>query len=379
MSYSWGNDTSASWGNSSNSNSEGGGFSYASAKAKYDTDKGYACGCTGSCSCGSKKSKLSQNMDQAYKMSTRILNNILEPSEKDLISRLTETDLLVVPGQYDSVEKVLAASGRPYRMNTNYVELDPKQIVMFNCPGGNHRLRYKGKTGTDALRNFTEDGGFVITTDWALSEVVMKAFPGYIERGKRNTGNDLVEVDLVASGSPYTRGLGNGSLKPIWWLEGSSYPIHLLRNENVDILLGSEEMKSKYLDMPIAVKFPVGEGRVVHVTSHFYLQTTKSKYAAQQHKTGLDFATKFLGMTESEANQIGNLESTSFGALDSAYTSTRFLHNIFLEKLRRENQKSFTAQQKQLKATFSLEQLAASPAMSVRALPNSKKSTKLIP
>ncbi len=362
MSYSWGSDSTSNWEDSS------GGFSYGSAKAAYsdfDADKAYAGKKSGGKSSVGTASSAGKSLDMksAYMVSSRVMDAALPLEDRALLKGLTKDQILVVRGQYDSVEKVLGASDTPYKMINGTVNLDSKQIVLVNCPGGDFNYRYGSRSGHEALRKFVEEGGFLVTTDWALDRVIVPAFPGYIAHGGRDTADDVVEVDLVAAGSPYTKGLGGGSLKPVWWLEGSSYPIKPLRKEGLEILLGSQEMGNKYGETPIAVKFPVGDGRVVHVTSHFYLQTTKSKYEAQANKSGLDFATKFLGIAKDEAKEIDGIGDISFGALESAYTSVRFLHNIFLQKL-----KQGEAGFEQL-SPGELKQIGAMNAKSLRKLP----------
>ncbi|MFA6461899.1 MAG: hypothetical protein WCV90_06550 [Candidatus Woesearchaeota archaeon] len=367
MSYSWGSDTSASWSGSN------GGFDYGSAKngyTNYDADKAYV-----SKSGGSKKSetpKKSVDMKSAYMMSARVVDAAMPGDEKSLLKELDNDRIVVIPGQYDSVEKVLSPAGIPYKIANGYTNLDPKQILLVNCPGRTLDYRYRGKSGTEALQAFVNAGGYLVTTDWALESVIMNAFPGHVERGKHNTSDDLVEVDLIASGSPYTKGLGNGALKPIWWLESSSYPIRPLRKEGLEILLGSAEMGNKYGESPIAVKFPVGEGRVIHVTSHFYLQTVKSKYDAQANKSGLDFATKFLGIAADDAKSITGIGDMSFGAIESAYTSLRFLSNIFLQKVKQD--KGLI----ELPSPEVMQQLGGQNAVSLRKLPPGTASKRLI-
>ena len=323
MSYSWGSDTTSSWGGSS-----GGGFNYGSAKKSYkkkDLSKSYSPPSSGK----------SLNMGNAYTVSSRIIDKMMTKEDMDLLKMLKKTDILVVPGSYDHVENVLDAIKIPHTESYQSAILDPKQVLLVNCPGDNiDSLVYKEWRGTDAISKFVKKGGFAVTTDWALERVIMKSFPGFAVHDGTDTDDDVVEVDLIASKSPYTRGLGEGSLKPIWWLEGSSYPIRI-KDDQVDILLGSKEMKDRYGYNPIAIKFPYGQGRVVHVTSHFYLQTTKSKYDAQANKTGLDFATGFLGMDKKTASRIQGIDNVSFGAVESAYTSIKFLQNIFVEKVKR--------------------------------------------
>lgn len=346
MSYSWGNDTSESW--------SGGGVSYPSAKKAYNPSKAYVppkkkssysdysssssydSGSSGSKKSSSKKSSsFKTDMKSIYMVSARVMDAALTDNDKDMLKVLGKDDLIVVPGQYDSVEKVFEQAKTPYRCTSSKVQLDPRQIVFINCPGKYVNFGYKGKSGTSALEQFVHDGGYLVTTDWALDNVVMNAFPGYIEHAGKDTTNDVVEVDMVASYSPFTRGLGKGSLKPIWWLESSSYPVKPMRSKDLDILLASSEMEKKYGYGPIAVKFKHGQGRVIHATSHFYLQTTKSKYDAQENLTGLDFATKFIGMAKKDASEITGIDDISFGALESGYTSIRFLHNILIQRIRK--------------------------------------------
>jgi len=356
--YGWGSDTSDKW-------SGGGGFNYGSAKKAYNPDKAYLSS-PKKCSCSSGAgSSFSDDMKSVYMVSTRILDAALPKTAKKSLEKLTKSDIIVVPGSYDSVEKVLKMADTPHRVSSARINLDPKQTVFINCPGNHINFGYKGKSGLDCLSDFVEDGGFLVTTDWALESIIMKSFPGYITHAGTDTGDDVVEVDRIAANSPYTRGLGKGSLRPVWWLEGASYPIKPLRNKDLDILLASQEMEKRYGHGPIAVKFHAGKGRVIHVTSHFYLQTSKSKYDAQSKFSGLDFATKFIGMAKKDASQIPDINSVSFGALESAYTSIRFLHNILVEKMKRNDGKNVG-----LEKAVSLKKLP--PASEI------KKSKKLI-
>jgi len=61
-----------------------------------------------------------------------------------------------------------------------------------------------------------------------------------------------------------------------WWLEQSSYPIQILRNE-VEILIKSDEIQKKYGSSPVLVTFQYKNGRVIHMISHTHLQKVKSE------------------------------------------------------------------------------------------------------
>lgn len=313
--YSWGNDTATTWG--------GGGFDYGSARASYASSRTYE--------------DTEEKMGKAYKLSSIVLDMAMSASDKKLIEQLGKEGVVITPGSYDSVEKVLGAAKTPYKLLHSGYELSPSQVLLVNCPGDSagELIRYKQAKGTDAIRKFVSDGGFLVTTDWALERILEEAFPGFVKRAGKDTGDDVVEVDLVANGSPYTRGLGNGSLKPLWWLEGSSYPIGIEDRNKVDVLLGSKEMKKKYGESPVAVKFPYENGRVIHATSHFFLQSVKAKYEAQAKKPASEFVRTFVGLPKKSIATLPGIDSVSFGAIESAYTSLRFLHNIFIEKMKR--------------------------------------------
>lgn len=317
--YSWGNDTATTWG--------GGGFDYGSARASYASSRTYE--------------DTEEKMDKAYKLSSIVLDMAMSASDKKLIEQIGKEGVIITPGEYDFVEKVLGAAKTPYKLLSSGYELSPSQVLLVNCPGDSagELIRYKQKHGVDAIKKFVSDGGFLVTTDWALERIVQKTFPGFVKHAGKDTENDVVEVDLVANGSPYTRGLGNGSLKPLWWLEGMSYPIGIKDRNKVDVLLGSKEMKKKYGESPVAVKFQYRNGRVIHATSHFFLQSVKAKYEAQAEKPASEFVRTFVGLPKASIAKLKGIDSVSFGAIESAYTSLRFLHNIFIEKMKRNSPK----------------------------------------
>jgi len=67
---------------------------------------------------------------------------------------------------------------------------------------------------------------------------------------------------------------------PVWWLEGSSYPIQIL-DKKVKVLVRSDELKRRYKHDPVIVSFEYGEGIVYHMISHFYLQRSETRTQKQ--------------------------------------------------------------------------------------------------
>ena len=83
-----------------------------------------------------------------------------------------------------------------------------------------------------------------------------------------------------------------GQDDPQWWLEASSYPISVVDEERVEVLITSRELGEKYGERPVAVWFRWGEGDVFHMISHYYLQRTEERTARHRGKAGAYFAEK---------------------------------------------------------------------------------------
>jgi hypothetical protein len=281
-----------------------------------------------------KKQYSMTDMEESYRLSGNLIRDTLPQNDYDALNRIGESNIVVIPGTYDSVQDVLKRADVPCLIGHSNT-LDTEQIVLVNCPGRGISVRFGRRNGLSALVAFVEAGGYLMTTDWALQEVISRGFPGAATRGHPDTrGNDHVEIDFIKE-SRYTRGLGtSGTLRPMWWLEPSSYPINLGSRHGVEVLLDSTEMGRKYGGYsPIAIKFNYGAGKVVHVTSHFKLQQSVSKYEEQAKLTGIDFATTFMGISKQAARNMPGLEEMGYGAMESAYFSLRFLLNIILEKV----------------------------------------------
>jgi hypothetical protein len=186
------------------------------------------------------------------------------------------------------------------------------QTLMVNCPGNLTRA------GVARVKQFVKTGGYLVTTDWALT-LLARAFPGYVARGGRDTGNDVVAVHVHKSDDPWLKHVQTGGQRPRWWLESSSYPIRILDKQRVKVLISSPEMGRKYGHSPIAVAFTFDDGKVLHMTSHFYLQQAKLVGAKERAK-GTAFA-KAAGLSEKQ-----------IGELNSAYSMQRVTANVLVSR-----------------------------------------------
>jgi len=63
-------------------------------------------------------------------------------------------------------------------------------------------------------------GGYLMATDWALQNAVVRAFPGYVDRhAKSKTGNDVVINEAADPDHPLLKGVFSRTTELMWWLE----------------------------------------------------------------------------------------------------------------------------------------------------------------
>ena len=119
------------------------------------------------------------------------------PADAALLQSVESADIVVVSGQYDKVEDVLQTLKIKHTVvapaQVGALKLNAKQLLIIDCPGN------LDTAGIDRVRKFVNAGGYLYTTDWALLEVLQKAFPGYVEYNGQATQNDVVEVQVKDS------------------------------------------------------------------------------------------------------------------------------------------------------------------------------------
>lgn len=122
--------------------------------------------------------QIPQNTDEmgaAYELGSALAREQLSAEDRKIIEEIGNDTVIVVPGTYDHIHQVLASLKIPFKtvQQTELLTypLRPKdQTVYVNCadsfpPEAAHRLR-----------QFVNDGGQLITTDWALKNVLEVAF-----------------------------------------------------------------------------------------------------------------------------------------------------------------------------------------------------------
>lgn len=171
------------------------------------------------------------------------------PDDIAILDSVKDSDIVCVRGTYDHIHLVLEAIGIPFSHVSPQallkMELKPEQTIYVNCPSS-FPVEVAMK-----LRSFVEEGGQLITTDWALQHVLEKAFPGTVRYSGTSTGDEVVAIEIVEKDDDILRGCDliplysncsphihlhvllvgfldqEKDAAPVWWLENSSYPIEV--------------------------------------------------------------------------------------------------------------------------------------------------------
>lgn len=277
------------------------------------------------------------SMGKAYQISGDMVKDRLHSEDGDnkrIINDISSTDLVVIDGTYDHIHLVLHYLKLPFvRLNHQQLltaELKPHQTVFVNCASS------FPPEGARKLATFVAQGGQLITTDWALEKVLEPAFPGVVEYNKQPTGDEVVRIEVIDREDPVIKGFLDEETAPVWWLEGSSYPIRILNKDKVKVLVKSKELKEKYGEEAVLIKFEHGKGIVYHMISHFYLQRTETKDAVQGQ-----LATGYMSTKNISASKAAELEETivndnlNYGEVQSANTSAEFIMRAVVEQKKR--------------------------------------------
>jgi hypothetical protein len=253
-----------------------------------------------------------------------------DPREHEILEQVERSDIVVVRGQYDHVEWVLDALSLPHlAVDPNHVAgltLRPEQLLVVNCPG------QIGDPAVGMVRRFVEAGGSLFTTDWALRHVLEPAFPGVVAFNQRPTADAVVRVEAAAHDNPFLRGVMDGADDPIWWLEGSSYPIVVHDPKRVKVLISSRELQDRWGEAPVALTFRAGEGEVFHMISHYYLQRTETRTGRHRMPAAAYAAEKGMDW---DAATVACAADLTLGEVQAASSSARLFANVVAEKKRR--------------------------------------------
>ncbi|MBI4493160.1 MAG: hypothetical protein HY690_10260 [Chloroflexi bacterium] len=271
-----------------------------------------------------------EGMDAAYRFAARAARESIQredPAGAEALEQVAAADIVVVPGTYDRVERVLELLGLPFTLvqphQLHRAGLRPGQLIVVNCPG--YGLE---RQDVAALREVVGAGATLFSTDWALRHVLEQALPGYLAWNSRATGDEVVGVEVVDHENPWLKGVMAEGEEPRWWLEGASYPITVLRPEAVRVLMRSSELSERYGEPAVAVSFGFGDGEVLHLISHYYLQRTELRSERQQATGGATVAFLAAKAPATIAEETAAVAAMSVGEAESAWSSARLFANV---------------------------------------------------
>lgn len=272
-------------------------------------------------------------MKEAYKLANNMVRNRLNNEDEKnitILDNLEKNDVIVVSGTYDHIHMVLNNLEIPYaNINQDQLltaKLSPHQTIFVNCASS---FPIKG---AQKLASFVATGGQLITTDWALKNVLEVAFPNTVAYNNKPTGDEVVRIETIDREDEVIKGFLDEKTNPVWWLEGSSYPIKILNKDKVKVLIRSKELKELYGEEAVVVRFSHGEGTVYHMISHFYLQRTETRDEKQQMNASV--YAKDKGASEDEIKEMSKSE-VSYGEIQSANTSADFVTRMIIKQARK--------------------------------------------
>lgn len=227
-----------------------------------------------------------------------------------VLKGLRTQDILVVKGSFDKMEITLEELGLPFTLKAPYdlpgYPLEQHKLVFWNC--GESVLRpHEQERVVRAVREFVTGGGYLFTTDWALANLVIPAFPGYLRtQGRIHPLPELILDVVPAEGLASHRlleGVFDAETTPRWWLEQASFDVEVLRPDVVEVLAEAPALarQPRARGTAIALTFAAGRGRVLHVVGHYYQQKGNVSGAMGAQRLPLNFVRMRLDPATAEA------------------------------------------------------------------------------
>ncbi len=274
----------------------------------------------------------SNDMQQAYRIGAALALETLSKSDQNAIQNMSADSIIIIPGTYDHIDRVLTSLNIKFTtVNQNEIMTYPfrnNQTVYINCAS------YFPLEAAKRIRQQVENGLHIITTDWALKNVLEVAFSDFVRHNGQSTGDEVVGIEVVDPNHPLVNGFLSASkhAQPQWWLEGCSHPIEIVNKSQVRVLIRSEMLGQKYQSDAVLITFNCGKGNVIHMISHFYLQRSETRDARHQMSAkqyALDIKAS-PAATNLVANQGQNL---NYAQIQSSSTSAQFIYNQISTRL----------------------------------------------
>ncbi len=174
--------------------------------------------------------------------------------------------VIEVKGRWDDSGRTLRALGIQYeRVGSGDLEdmsFDNVKVLVVDCAGSVPRASLQ------RIRDFVARGGYLLTTDWALDNLVEKAFPGYIEYDRKRNAEAIYDAYVV---NPEPVLFANAVTNAHWKMDEASHLLRVVKPGSVRVLARSRKLEKEDPagQGVLAVTFPFGKGYVMHTVGHF--------------------------------------------------------------------------------------------------------------
>jgi len=97
------------------------------------------------------------------------------PEDLELLKTIGRGEVGYFTGSYDSVERILEMLRIPAAKNPSLLTLD-QRIIFVNCSSTFNPSMVR------RLAEWVEKGGWLVSSDWALHEIISRAFPRTVRK-----------------------------------------------------------------------------------------------------------------------------------------------------------------------------------------------------
>lgn len=195
-----------------------------------------------------------------------LFKNWLEKSHPGQSAKFGKTTIVELKGKWDDCGHVIRSFGLPFTKitpnNLATTDLSGTKILVVNCGSVLNEAALK------KLQEFVDKGGYLLSTDWALDSCLQKAFPGYVEWNSGYTSAGVVDAVVVDRDPILLAGVPRVAH---WQLEDKSQIVRVIRGRSVQVLARSRMLMHDDQDQLgiLALTFPYGDGRILHLVGHF--------------------------------------------------------------------------------------------------------------
>jgi len=185
--------------------------------------------------------------------------------------RVKRTQIVVVQGDFDKIEKVLDLYEWPHTLIERRALLTHRyaqaKLLFINC--GRKPAQPQRRKLISIVKAFVARGGWVVTSDWSIDPYITGSFPDRVRAAKssRRQPDTTVTVRPMMQ-DPLLSGVFSHRAHSAWWLEETSTMVTV--SGNVDVLVASDEMQRRYGSKVVVFRLRYGSGRVLHLLGHFY-------------------------------------------------------------------------------------------------------------